>query len=577
MQAARIYYVAWLMPLYEVQQHKEDDAMRKISGLILIMFVGFWSAAVVAKVVLPLTLAERYARVELLDGLLKIKAPPIAENGAMVTVTIERLLLPTADVYVKDITLFKEYNTDRPVYVFRLGASALPEGLRTRIRLSKTTRIFAFARLSNGQVLVAHQDVKVTIGGCGGGSVASASYGSGSYAAPDAVSVPARTRIPSAGGAHSLTSLQAGVLTAGDIDDNLNFNDFQRYVVRYNQVNRQYGLVSADLAGRVTIRVNDVYGQGVSNARVEISGDLHTQQTVSVYTGSDGVLQFYPGFSGGQIDNRYRIQVYPSRPNAQAYSVQLDLDLLSYDRTFNITLKNDRAVLPTALDLMLVIDTTGSMADELSYLTQEFKSIVAAVRARYPSIDMRFGLVVYRDRGDAYVVRRFDFTSSADDMQEQLQQQYAGGGGDMPEAMDQALDVAISNDWREGNVARAMFLVADAPPHGQGESAVLNAARYAKHKGIRIYSLAASGVNDKAEYLMRIVSAVTQGRYLFLTDDSGIGNKHAEPKVACYVTTRLDHLMIRTIASELSGKRVEPEAGQVVRRSGRYNRGICQA
>ena len=45
------------------------------------------------------------------------------------------------------------------------------------------------------------------------------------------------------------------------------------------------------------------------------------------------------------------------------------------------------------------------------------------------------------------------------------------------------------------------------------------------------------------------------GQYLFLTDHSGVGNPHAEPHVPDYQVERLDRLMIRMIASELSGKR----------------------
>ena len=70
---------------------------------------------------------------------------------------------------------------------------------------------------------------------------------------------------------------------------------------------------------------------------------------------------------------------------------------------------------------------------------------------------------------------------------------------------------------------------------------------------------AASGVADKAEYVMRAMAAATQSRYTFLTDDSGIGNPHAEPTVDCYVVTRLDSLVTRVLTSLVRGERVEPE------------------
>jgi hypothetical protein len=89
--------------------------------------------------------------------------------------------------------------------------------------------------------------------------------------------------------------------------------------------------------------------------------------------------------------------------------------------------------------------------------------------------------------------------------------------------------------------------------------------------------LAASGVADTAEYLMRTASVLTQARYLFLTDDSGVGNPHAEPKIPCYIVTLLDYMMIRVIASELAGQRLEPDKADVIRTVGKYNAGVCDA
>ena len=53
------------------------------------------------------------------------------------------------------------------------------------------------------------------------------------------------------------------------------------------------------------------------------------------------------------------------------------------------------------------------------------------------------------------------------------------------------------------------------------------------------------------------MAALTQSRYLFLTDDSGIGNPHAAPAIDCYLVTRLDALL-----RHLAGLDT-PSAGQV--------------
>ena len=78
-----------------------------------------------------------------------------------------------------------------------------------------------------------------------------------------------------------------------------------------------------------------------------------------------------------------------------------------------------------------MIDTTGSMGDELEYIKAEVRSIARAVHNRFPQVDQRFALVVYRDEGDEYVTRRFDF-AGLEEFRSDLRAQSAGGGGDRP-------------------------------------------------------------------------------------------------------------------------------------------------
>jgi hypothetical protein len=247
------------------------------------------------------------------------------------------------------------------------------------------------------------------------------------------------------------------------------------------------------------------------------------------------------------------------------------------DRAVRIQLPQRAAERPRAMDLAFVIDVTGSMTDELRYLTTEFEHIVERLEQRYPGVDLRFGLVAYRDHGDDFVVRRHDFTRSAREMQRRLAGLRAGGGGDYPEAMDEALESMLDLDWRTGTAARVAFLVADAPPHDNRTEQALDAVREARARGLRLYPVAASGVADQAELLMRTAAVLTQGRHLFLTDDSGVGLSHQEPKVPCYAVTQLDHLVLRVLASELEGRRVEPHADEIVREVGSQNAGVCHA
>jgi hypothetical protein len=88
--------------------------------------------------------------------------------------------------------------------------------------------------------------------------------------------------------------------------------------------------------------------------------------------------------------------------------------------------------------------------------------------------------------------------------------------------------------------------------------------------------VAASGVDDDTQYLLRAAAAVSQGRYIFITDDSGIGNPHAEPSVDCYQVTRLNALIGRVLDGLVAGRRVEAQPDGVIREVGRYDRGVCR-
>jgi hypothetical protein len=67
---------------------------------------------------------------------------------------------------------------------------------------------------------------------------------------------------------------------------------------------------------------------------------------------------------------------------------------------------------------------------------------------------------------------------------------------------------------------------------------------------------------------MRAAAQLTQGRYLFLTDDSGVGGEHKEPSIPCYFVTRLNDAIVRMVDIEMSGVYREPDASQVIRTGG---------
>jgi len=229
------------------------------------------------------------------------------------------------------------------------------------------------------------------------------------------------------------------------------------------------------------------------------------------------------------------------------------------------------------LDVLLMIDTTGSMSDEISYLQAEFVELSNAIEAKYPNAQQRWALILYRDKGDAYVTRVFDFRESATEFRDQLAQQSAGGGGDFPEAPDAAFEALKQLTWRSDDAAaRLVFWVADAPHHDERAQALLDGIRGAKQLGVHVYPVASSGIDELTELTMRTAAQLTGGRYLFLTDDSGVGGAHKEPSIPCYFVTRLDHAILRMVDAELTGQHVEPVEDTIIRTSGEPKDGTCK-
>lgn len=229
------------------------------------------------------------------------------------------------------------------------------------------------------------------------------------------------------------------------------------------------------------------------------------------------------------------------------------------------------------LDVSLVIDTTGSMGDEIAYLQTEFLALSAAIEDKYPNADQRWSLVVYRDMGDEYVTRVFDFNSNVMEFRDKLAEQSASGGGDFPEAPDAALEAMAQLGWRtEDNVARLAFLVADAPHHDDKAQAMLDAIRGARELGVHMYPVASSGIDELTEVSLRSAAQLTGGRYLFLTDDSGVGGEHKEPTIPCYFVTKLDKAILRMVNIEISGVYAEPAEDDIIRTGGDPKDGSCE-
>ena len=362
---------------------------------------------------------------------------------------------------------------------------------------------------------------------------------------------------------------QAGTLTAGEHDDVLNPLLYARYVKQSQLGQKIRDLPVLKTEQLLSIVVQDKQGDAISLADVSI--ECSDGNRISLRTQADGKVQFFPDLDRLSRNITIRVSkngrtVIPARRFVVADNLGSDVITLVSDK--------QRASPVQKLDLMLVIDTTGSMSDELRFLQVELESVLANLRARHGNLSIRIGFVFYRDEGDEYTTRTVDLKDNLQDQKRILAVQAAGGGGDYPEAMDQALIRAANQNWRDDAI-RSLMLVADAPPHSDKFARTWRVAEYLRTQRIHIVPVAASGVADEAEYIMRAMAASTQSQYVFLTDDSGVGNAHAKPAIDCYLVTRLDHALRRVLDSQISGKRIEPKAKEVVRSVGQYDAGKC--
>jgi hypothetical protein len=357
----------------------------------------------------------------------------------------------------------------------------------------------------------------------------------------------------------------AGLLTAGAWDDVANHDVFTKFVTGFIQ---QQPAVGSSHAMRSIPRT-----QLIVRLRGKDNQALQNVELRWKYSDGSSSKQVYVSKSDGSISLNSSWDRLPAGPLVQAlirapgemqnHLVTAPLKPRQKDLTLKVIALQGKKI--KSLDLCLVIDCTGSMSDELRYLQTEIGAIVSATKKRFANLVIRLSLVVYRDQGDQYVSKRYDFQNDVTKFQELLGDQSADGGGDYPEAMDQALNDAASLSWTREQTARVCFLVADAPPHLSREGRTEFAIARLRKEGVVIYPLAASGVQSQAELVLRQAAFVTGGQYLFLTDDSGVGNKHAEPHIPFYDVEKLSDLMTRMILSELLGEKVPAKEADIIR------------
>jgi Mg-chelatase subunit ChlD len=176
------------------------------------------------------------------------------------------------------------------------------------------------------------------------------------------------------------------------------------------------------------------------------------------------------------------------------------------------------------MEVVFVLDTTGSMSGMIAGAKQKIWAIANKLKSADPTPEIRFGLVGYRDRRDAYVTKVFGLTGNLDEVYTNLYSYAAEGGGDTPESVNEALHKAVRDlQWStEPEVLRVIFLVGDAPPHMdyQDDVKYQKTCKLANERGILINTLQC-GRLEGTEEIWREIASLTNGTYAAILQDGG--------------------------------------------------------
>lgn len=329
---------------------------------------------------------------------------------------------------------------------------------------------------------------------------------------------------------------QSGQLTAGEINDIEEWNEWlvASRTKEHKKVQDDWGFY---LEKKIEILVKNDEDNPVNNIEVSLYNDMN-EKIMSARTDVTGKVTLFKDFNKICKDDYFIVQVLFDNK-----VLGKKLTNSHKNVSFIINTKNSS----NDIDVMFTIDATGSMGDEINYLKSEIKNIISRLDNKIDK--KRVALTFYRDNEDEYVVRDFDFNDDIEVVKENLSNQSAGGGGDYEEAVEQALKVSLSKTWNNDAKTRLMFLLLDAPPHLTQEnvSTIKKQIKIAQEKGIKIIPIVASGADKTVEFLMRFFSLSTNGTYVFLTDDSGIGNHHLKPTATDYKIEKLNDLIVRLI------------------------------
>src|SRR5215210_4519791 len=187
---------------------------------------------------------------------------------------------------------------------------------------------------------------------------------------------------------------------------------------------------------------------------------------------------------------------------------------------------NPNANAEKTLEMVFVLDTTGSMGGLIDGAKQRIWGIINEVMQTPGKPAVRVGLVAYRDKGDAYVTQVLPLTNDLDKVYTTLMEYRADGGGDGPEDVRQALaDGVRKAGWSKpaGDTAQIVFLVGDAPPHDDyaQEPDTLTTTAEAVKAGMVVNTIQC-GADPQTQSVWQQIARRGEGQYFAIAQDGGV-------------------------------------------------------
>lgn len=330
---------------------------------------------------------------------------------------------------------------------------------------------------------------------------------------------------------------QAGQLTSSALFDNDHYDYWKKLISSTDNEKGIYdnyeSRFSFNTKNRIKITLKNASG-------VEVTIDEQTART-----DVNGVAYIYPTVTKEEYDLKIKYV------NINNETIELSKQI---NGDFEMSI-DDAKPRENVIELMLIIDTTGSMGDELEYLKSELAYVIEEIKKNNNDISIYISLLFYRDQNDAYITKYVEFTDDVNLTIAELKKQGANGGGDFEEAVQIAFNEALQKNWTSKNSTKIILHVADAPAHDQDIQQWDDCVLKASSMGIQIITIASSGIDRKTEYFFRAQSMITNGVYTYLTNHSGIGYDHLTPiREDEEIVEYLNLMLIRLINGIHTGK-----------------------